>query len=71
MTVSSMMPPLSFSSTESVEVYGARAESDEGVSHSRKAVAPGPRKLYKKRRQNTREQKVGQGERKKEDADFD
>jgi len=40
-----MMPPSSFKSTERVEVYGFRDESDEGVSHSRKSVTVCPRKL--------------------------
>lgn len=46
MTVSSMIPPFSFRITDKVEEYGAREDSDEGVTHSRNAVAVGPRKLY-------------------------
>lgn len=46
MTVSSMIPPLSFKRTDRVEEYGAKDDRDEGVSHSRKAVAVVPRKLF-------------------------
>jgi hypothetical protein len=45
MTVSSIIPPFSFRRTDKVEVYGARDVSDEGVNHSKNAVAVGPRKL--------------------------
>ena len=43
-----MMPPFSFKSTERVDVYGFKAASEEGVSHSRKSVTVCPRKLGKK-----------------------
>jgi hypothetical protein len=45
MTVSSMMPPLSFKMTESVDEYGERDEREDGVIHSRNSVAVAPRKL--------------------------
>ena len=45
MTVSSIIQPRSFKITDKVEEYGLREESDEGVTHSRNAVAVGPRKL--------------------------
>lgn len=45
MMVSSIIPPEELRRTESVDVYGARVERDDGVSHSRNAVAVGPRKL--------------------------
>lgn len=45
MTVSSMMPPFSLSMTDKVELYGDSIEREDGVNHSRKAVALGPRKL--------------------------
>jgi hypothetical protein len=41
-----MIPPFSLRITERVEVYGGRVESDEGVIHSRNAVAVDPRKLH-------------------------
>jgi len=44
-TVSSIIPPCSLRSTDNVDVYGTRVESDEGVNHSRNWVAVGPRKL--------------------------
>ena len=47
MIVSSIIPPFSFRITDSVEEYGDSEVRDEGVSHSKKAVAPGPRKLIR------------------------
>lgn len=44
-TVSSIMPPFSFRMTDRVDEYGAREDREDGVTHSRNAVAVAPRKL--------------------------